>query len=284
MERQILRLRGGRILEFYHMEMMGIINVTPDSFFEGSRVPGRDAAFAKAEQFIREGARMIDIGGESTRPGSEPVDAEEEIARICPVIGKLREKYPDIVISADTYRAKTARAALESGADMINDISGLTFEPDLADAVAEAGAAIVLMHTGGRPKNMQEDPRYDDVVGEVRAFLERQISFAVSRGIGADQIMTDMGIGFGKTAEHNLALLRNIDRIQELGCPQLLAVSRKSFIGKFLGREDPGDRLAGTLAVTAFAAQHGVAAARVHDVKENLDAARMAEMLAEADA
>ena len=283
---QKLRLAGGRIITFEHMEMMGIVNVTPDSFYADSRMAGHgsledawDAAFAKAGQHIAEGALMIDIGGESTRPGSSPVTAEEEIQRICPVIRRVRKAFPKAVISADTYRAKTGAAALDAGADMINDISGLTFEPELADVCAEAGAAIVLMHTGGRPQTMQEAPVYENVAAEVYSFLERQIDFATRRGIGRDQIMIDVGIGFGKTADHNLQLLRSIERFDALGCPHLLAVSRKSLIGKVLGREDPADRLAGTLAITAFAAERGLAAARVHDVKENLDAARMAEAL-----
>ena len=276
---RIIKGRENRLIEFRRMEMMGIINVTPDSFFADSRAAGAEEALAKAELQIAEGARLIDIGGESTRPGSKPVDAEEEIRRICPVIRKLREKHPEIMISADTYRAETAFAAIESGADMINDISGLTFEPEIADVIAKAGAAAVIMHTGGRPENMQDRPEYSDVVEDVFAFLKKQTAFAEQRGIGPDQIMIDVGIGFGKTAAHNLTLLQNIDRFQTLGFPQLLAVSRKSFIGALLGREQASERLAGTLAVTAFAAEHGVAAARVHDVKENLDAARMAEAL-----
>ena len=281
---QILRLREGRVFEFTKMEMMGIVNVTPDSFYAESRMMDASSdpvgrALAKAGQHIAEGARMIDIGGESTRPGSDPVTAEEEIARICPVIEQLHAEHPEIVISADTYRAETAEAALEAGADMINDISGLSFEPKLADVVADAGAAIVLMHTGGRPRSMQEDPHYENVVEEVYRFLHRQRDFAAARGIGWDQILIDVGIGFGKTREHNLELLHHIDRFDALGCPHLLAVSRKSFIGSTLGREDPAERLPGTLAVTAYGAAHGMAAARVHDVRENLDAARMAEAL-----
>ena len=330
-----LRLKGGRRITLDRMEMMGIINVTPDSFYAGSRMDSEEAALAKAGQFLSEGALFLDIGGESTRPGSQPVTAQEEIRRICPVIRSIRQRFPQAVISADTYRAETARAALAAGADLINDISGLTFEPALADVTAEAGAAVVIMHTGGRPDTMQQAPHYDDVVAEVRAFLERQIEFAVSRGIGRDQIMVDVGIGFGKTFEHNLALLRSIEQFNGLGrppgasgaagCPQLLAVSRKSFIGMALADEDPGrttgkaapgdagqggtvtsspsgvpttgaptsngassstgaplpteERLAGTVALTAFAAERGVAAARVHDVRENLHAARMAELL-----
>ena len=283
--KQELRLKEGRIFVFEQMEMMGIINVTPDSFYadsrmmEGSLEQAWDAAFAKAGQHIAEGAKMIDVGGESTRPGSAPVTAEEEIRRICPVIERIKKTWPEVLVSADTYRAETARAAIAAGADMINDISGLTFEPALADVIAEAGAAIVIMHTGGRPETMQQDPHYEDVTAEVHEFLRRQIDFALRRGIGRDQIMIDMGIGFGKTREHNLTLLRDIEKFEDLGCPHLLAVSRKSFIGSTLGREDPADRLPGTLAVTAYAAARGIAAARVHDVKENLDVARMTEVL-----
>ena len=283
--KQELRLKEGRIFVFEQMEMMGIINVTPDSFYadsrmmEGSLEQAWDTAFAKAGQHIAEGAKMIDVGGESTRPGSAPVTAEEEIRRICPVIERIKKTWPEVLVSADTYRAETARAAIAAGADMINDISGLTFEPALADVIAEAGAAIVIMHTGGRPETMQQDPHYEDVTAEVHEFLRRQIDFALRRGIGRDQIMIDMGIGFGKTREHNLTLLRDIEKFEDLGCPHLLAVSRKSFIGSTLGREDPADRLPGTLAVTAYAAARGIAAARVHDVKENLDAARMTEVL-----
>lgn len=284
--KQELRVKNNRVITFERMEMMGIVNVTPDSFYAPSRMGvGKDAveqACAKADQYILEGARMIDVGGESTRPGAAPVTAAEEIARICPVIQRIHAEHPEVVISADTYRAETAEAALEAGADMINDISGLTFEPALADVVACAGAGVVLMHTGGRPQTMQNDPYYEDVVEEVYRFLHRQRDFALARGIGLDQIMIDVGVGFGKTREHNLKLIRNLRRFNALGCPHLLAVSRKSFIGSTLHQEDPQDRLAGTLAVTAFAAERDVAAARVHDVKENLSVARMVEALCEA--
>ena len=287
---QTLRLRNNRIIEFPRMEMMGIVNVTPDSFYAGSRAISEngstdagfvEAAFQMAAQHIAAGAQIIDIGGESTRPGAAPVTADEEIARVCPVVRRVREAFPETVISVDTYRAETAAAALDAGADMINDISGLTFDPDLAKCIAKAGAAVVIMHTKGRPDTMQKDPHYDDVVGEVYAFLERQISYAVSCGIGRDQIMTDLGIGFGKTVEHNLQLLRNIDRFKDLGCPHLLAVSRKSLIGRVLKQDDPAQRLPGTLALTAYAASHGIACARVHDVRENLDVVEMLEALKE---
>lgn len=276
---QKIRLRNNRIFAFEHMEMMGIVNVTEDSFFAGSRAFGIEAALALAQRHIAEGARMIDIGGESSRPGAAPVSSSRERERVCPVVRILRERFPDIVLSVDTYHAETARAVLESGADMINDISGLTFEPEMAEVIAEAGAAVILMHTPARPDTMQDSPHYGDVVREVHGFLARQIAFARGKGIGRDQIMIDMGIGFGKSTRHNLSLLRNVRCFDDLGCPHLLAVSRKSVIGNVLGLTDPADRLPGTLALTAYGAAAGMAAARVHDVKANLEAARMREAL-----
>ena len=288
--RKALKLADGRVIEFRKMEMMGIVNVTPDSFFEGSRAVGTAKAMELADRHVREGALMIDVGGESTRPGAEPVSEDEEIRRICPVIKAIRDKYPGVVISADTYRAATAGAAIEAGADIINDISGFTFEPDIAKVIAEAGAAAVIMHTGGRPDTMQEDPRYDDVVGEVYDFLKRQIEYGSECGIGRDRMMIDVGIGFGKNDEHNLALLKNIEKFETLDCPHLMAVSRKSLIGRTLqavygelasarpGQNVPAeDRLPGTIALTVYGALKGIEAARVHDVRENLEAARMAE-------
>lgn len=288
---KVLRLKNDRQIRFERMEMMGIVNVTPDSFYEGSRMGSLAKAIELAERHIAEGAVMIDVGGESTRPGSDPVEADEEIARICPVIEEIRKRHSDIAISADTYRAETAAAAFDAGADIINDISSLTFEPEVGRIVAEAGGAVILMHTPERPKTMQDEPHYYDVVAEVYEFLKSQAEYALSCGIERDRIMVDVGIGFGKNDEHNLALLRNIERFNELGYPQLLAVSRKSLIGRTLAGAAAGpanaaseplpasDRLAGTLAITAYAAHHGLAAARVHDVKENLQAARMAEAI-----
>jgi dihydropteroate synthase len=297
---RIIKGRENRLIEFRRMEMMGIINVTPDSFFADSRAAGAEEALAKAELQIAEGARLIDIGGESTRPGSKPVDAEEEIRRICPVIRKLREKHPEIMISADTYRAETAFAAIESGADMINDISGLTFEPEIADVIAKAGAAAVIMHTGGRPENMQDRPEYSDVVEDVFAFLKKQTAFAEQRGIGPDQIMIDVGIGFGKTCEQNLQLMNNLEIMNRTGAhitsktadgltdgtgeavkksfPWLLGTSRKSMIGLTL--ELPADqRLEGTLVTTVFGVAAGCSFIRVHDVKENLRAVKMTRVI-----
>lgn len=273
------RLKDGRKKEFDHMEMMGIINVTPDSFFAGSRTQGTEEALKRAEQLIEEGATFLDVGGESTRPGAEKVDIPEEIQRVCPVIAGIKEKHPDILVSVDTYNAETAKAAIEAGVDIINDISGMTFDENMASVVAEAGVPIIIMHTGGRPDVMQKDPHYEDVVQEVYDYLKRQIDYGVSAGIARDKMIIDLGIGFGKTYEHNMTLLRNIDRFAELDCPHLLAVSRKTFIGVLLEEQDPADRLFGTIAVTLYAKQHGLEMARVHDVKANYDAVRMMEAL-----
>lgn len=259
------------------MEMMGIINVTPDSFYAGSRVSGAEEALKTADRMIAEGAKILDIGGESTRPGSDPVSEEQEIERVVPVIRKIREHYPDILLSVDTYRSGTAEASLKAGCDIINDISALTFDPRMADVAAEYAAPVILMHIKGTPDHMQDDPHYDDVVREVHEFLERQISYAISKGITDDRIVIDLGIGFGKNDTHNLSLLRHIRAFDDLGMPHLLAVSRKSFIGRTLGEKDPADRLYGTTAVTAYAATNGIELARVHDVKPNLDAARIIE-------
>lgn len=272
-------LKDGTKREFTRMEMMGIINVTPDSFYAGSRTAELSDAVARADRLVAEGAAFLDIGGESTRPGAEKVSIEEEIARVCPVIRAIKERHPEILLSVDTYNADTAEAAIEAGVDLVNDISGLTFDERMAQVVADAGVPIILMHTQGRPDVMQKHPHYEDVVSEVYDYLERQKNCAIAAGIHPERIIIDLGIGFGKTYEHNIALLRNIDIFDGLGCPHLLAVSRKTFIGKLLEEKDPEDRLYGTIAVSLFARQHDIEIARVHDVRENAQAVRMWEEL-----
>lgn len=276
---KFIRLRDGRLHTFERMEMMGIINVTPDSFFAGSRAASVEDAVRGADEMMAQGAVFLDIGGESTRPGSDPVTGDQEIERVCPAIRAIREKHPEAILSVDTYRAATARAAVEAGADIINDISAMTFDRDMARTAAELETPIILMHINGTPDHMQDHPHYDDVAAEVHAFLEERIAAALEAGVAKDRIIIDLGIGFGKTFDHNMTLLREIDRFDDLGMPHLLAVSRKTFIGKLLGEEEPADRLAGTCAVTAWAAAHGIEMARVHDVRPNLDAARMTEAL-----
>lgn len=274
-------LKDGRIKEFEpgKMEMMGIINVTPNSFFAGSRTYNHEEAVKRAEKLISEGATFIDVGGESTRPGSEPVEIDEEIKRVCPVIKEIKKLHPEIIISVDTYNAKTAREAVRSGADIINDISGLTFDEDMVKVISEEKVPVIIMHINGRPKTMQKDPHYDDVVKEVYEFLERQINCALENGVSRDKIIIDLGIGFGKNYEHNIELLRNISYFDKFELPHLLAVSRKTFIGKTIGEEDPEDRLFGTVAVSLYAQTKGIEIARVHDVKENYQAVKMMEAL-----
>lgn len=272
-------LKDGKVKEFDRMEMMGIINVTPNSFFEGSRTYNHDDAVKRADRLIEEGATFIDVGGESTRPGSEPVEIEEEIQRVCPVIKEIKKRHPEVLISVDTYNSKTAREAVKSGADIINDISGLTFDKDMVKVVAEEKVPVIIMHIKGKPKTMQQNPHYDNVVEEVYEFLERQINYAVENGVSRDKIIIDLGIGFGKNFDHNIELLRNISYFDKLELPHLLAVSRKRFIGSVLNEDDAKDRLYGTIAITLFAQSKGIEMARVHDVKENYQAVKMMEEL-----
>jgi len=256
--------------------IMGILNVTPDSFSDGGKFLALEKAVAHGLQMVEEGADIIDIGGESTRPGAKPAQASEEIARTVPVIKKLREK-TGTLISIDTQKAEVARAALTAGADIINDISALA-DPGMAAVAAETGAGLVLMHMQGTPETMQNNPRYDDVVSNVWNFLEERMNFAVARGVAPEQIALDPGLGFGKTDEHNLALLKGIPQLAAAGRPVLVGASRKSFIGRILGG-GTDERLAGSLAIAAFAVLRGAHILRVHDVKESCDAARLVDTL-----
>ncbi len=242
--------------------LMGILNVTPDSFYDGGQHARLDQALHHAEQLIREGADILDIGGESTRPGAQEVPVPEELDRVIPVIEALRRHF-DIPISVDTRKAPVAQEALRAGADWINDISALRHDPDMVRVAREYGAPVVLMHMQGTPQTMQQNPTYKDVVQEVYAFLEERIRFAESHGI--HRLLVDPGIGFGKTLEHNLALLHNLSRFTELA-PVLLGVSRKSMFGHLGAGETPGERLEGTLAAAAVAVDAGVRILRVHDV------------------
>ncbi len=257
---------------------MGILNVTPDSFSDGGAFADTERAVAHARAMVTAGADMIDIGGESTRPGAAPVSAEEELRRVVPVIEQIASHQSPITISIDTTKAVVAERALAAGARIVNDVSALRFDARMADVVRDSGAGVVLMHMQGTPETMQTQPRYDDVVAEVRDFLAERIAFAESRGIKKSQIAVDPGIGFGKTVEHNLALLAGLEEFVALGCPVLVGASRKAFIGKVLGRE-PGERLAGSVAVTAWSVARGARIVRVHDVAETVDAVRMVEAI-----
>ncbi len=257
---------------------MGILNVTPDSFSDGGTHAGIKAAVDHARRMIAEGAEIIDIGGESTRPGAAEVAVAEEIARTAPVIAALRAEW-DGLISIDTMKAAVAAAALEAGADIVNDVSGLTADPEMASVCAKSGCGVVVMHMQGDPRTMQLAPRYDDVVAEVRAFFEERLNTLTAAGIDPEAVGLDPGIGFGKTVAHNLALLRALPELGIGDRPLLLGVSRKSFIGRVLGSDDLGDRSWPTVAITAWAREAGVMLHRVHEVLPNVQALRMTEAI-----
>ena len=254
--------------------IMGVLNVTPDSFYDGGKIETPQQARAYAEQLLRDGADLLDIGGESSRPGVEPVAAEEEIRRVIPVFEAIEGM--EARLSVDTYRAETARQALALGATMVNDISALRADPEMAGVVAESGCQCVLMHMLGTPKTMQNDPRYDDVISDVCAFFEARLREAAQRGIHETQIWLDPGFGFGKTVEHNLTLLRRLDEIGRFGLPVLIGTSNKSTIGAVLGLPVE-DRLEGTAATVALAIAKGAACVRVHNVKAMARVARMCD-------
>lgn len=244
--------------------IMGVVNVTPDSFYDGGRFFNSPKAVAQGLELVSQGADILDIGGESSRPGADPVPADEELRRILPVIRQLAREVK-IPLSVDTYKAPVARKALESGASLINDISGLKFDPEMARTAAEFGASVVVMHTAGPPKTMQQAIRYRDLMAEIIAYLQDSLRRAEEAGIAPDRLFVDPGIGFGKTAEQNLQILRELDQLQVLGRPILVGVSRKSFIGQILG-EPPEERLEGSLAAVAWAVLKGAKIIRTHDV------------------
>jgi dihydropteroate synthase len=255
--------------------VMGILNVTPDSFSDGGEWLDAQAAVAHAREMAAEGAELIDVGGESTRPGADPVSEGEELRRVLPVVEALAADLP-ATLSIDTSKAAVARAALVSGARFVNDVTALRGDPEMVGVVAEAGCDCCLMHMLGEPRTMQDDPRYSDVVVDVRAFLEERAAFAVASGIAPARIHVDPGIGFGKTAAHNLELLRRLDEIAAVGFPVVIGASRKSFLGRLTGRTDPHDRAAGTVATSVLAFERGARVFRVHDVAPTVDALKVA--------
>lgn len=252
---------------------MGIVNVTPDSFSDGGRYLAPAVALDHGLGLVREGASILDVGGESTRPGSDPVSEEEELRRVLPVVDALAGSV-GVPVSVDTMKARVARRALAAGASIVNDVSALRSDPKMAEVVAESGCPICLMHMRGQPKTMQDEPTYDDVVSDVLRFLEERMEYALARGVREEQIMLDPGIGFGKSVEHNLTLLRHLDRVVSLGRPVVLGASRKRFLGVILGAE-PGQRTIGTVATTVVGLLAGVHVFRVHDVKPNFEALRV---------
>ena len=254
---------------------MGVLNVTPDSFSDGGEFFNVEPAVVQAEKMFNEGAQVIDVGGESTRPGSDPVSPEEELRRVLPVIQGILSARPDSIVSIDTYRSSIAEAALDAGARAVNDVTALG-DPRMAGLMAERGCPIILMHMLGEPKSMQQHPHYEDVVREVRGFLAERVERAIRAGVEPENIILDPGIGFGKTPEHNLKLLKRLDSLVELGFPVLVGVSRKSFLGKITGSEDPKSRLFGTVAANVLAYERGASLFRVHDVRANKEALAVA--------
>jgi dihydropteroate synthase len=246
--------------------IMGILNVTPDSFYDGGRFYSRDAAIEHGLRMVHEGADIIDIGGESTRPYSEVTPLDVELERVIPVIRAIKER-TGAFVSIDTYKAAVARAALEAGADMINDVSGLTFDDAMADVGAKSGVPVAIMHIRGTPKDMQVSPRYDDVVREIMEFFAERIAFAKQRGIAEENIILDPGIGFGKRLVDNLMIIKELGRFKDLGRPILIGTSMKSFLGKLADSSDPEERVEGTLASIALALWNGADIVRVHDVR-----------------
>lgn len=267
----------GWAVDYSRPHIMGILNCTPDSFSDGGRFNTTGLALSRLDQMVAEGAAMIDIGGESTRPGSDPVSAEEELHRVIPVLEKALAKHPEIIFSIDTTKYEVAEAALKMGVDFINDVSGLRKEPRFIDLCVEHDAGIIIMHSIGDPKTMQSDPVYADVVNEVRGYLESKIMLCANAGIR--NIVIDPGFGFGKTLEHNLDLLRSLKSFTSPGYPVLAGISRKSMLGQILGGRQTDDRLAATISTHFFALLHGAKILRVHDVKEAVDSVKVFEAL-----
>lgn len=275
-----LSIRGREELLGARPLVMGILNVTGDSFYDGGRYSVKSAAVDRALAMYDDGADIIDVGGESTRPGAEPVSAAEEIRRVVPVISELAERI-DVPISVDTYKAEVAKEALEAGADIINDISALRFSEGMADLACSTGAPVILMHMKGTPRDMQNDPVYDDVIVEIHDFLEGRVECAVSRGIDRDLLVVDPGIGFGKTTEHNLRIISELESFREIGCPVLIGPSRKSFIGNVLDLPLE-ERLEGTAAAVAASVMNGADIVRIHDVKEMVRVVKLTRAIAAA--
>lgn len=258
--------------------IMGVINVTPDSFSDGGAFDDVESAVAHGLRLVEEGAEILDIGGESTRPGSEPVPAAEEMRRVVPVIERLAGRTP-VALSVDTSKAEVARAAMQAGAEIINDVTALRGDDAMAKVAAETGAAVVLMHMRGTPRTMQKDPHYTDAVREVHDFLAERLTAARGAGIGGEHLAVDPGIGFGKTVEHNLQLIASLGAFADLGCPVVLGVSRKSFLAVAAGCESIADRDAPTVALTSLGRELGARIFRVHAVRPNAEALRMTEAI-----
>ena len=261
--------------------LMGVLNVTPDSFSDGGQFNSLESALNQAQKMVTSGADILDIGGQSTRPNADEVTLDEELDRVIPVIQTLRQhpEFSQVPISVDTTRSQVAKAAISAGADLINDISGATFDAEMLSTVAKLGVPIVLMHTRGTPKTMQTLTDYEDLIGEILQFLAARIQAAIAAGIDRRQIIIDPGIGFAKKTAQNLEILRQLPAIRSLGCPILVGVSRKSFIGHILNQPDPQTRVLGTAAACVSAIVGGTDILRVHDVAEMHDACRVADAI-----
>jgi len=259
-----------RVLDLTEPKIMGILNTTPDSFSDGGEFNDPERALGHIGLMVGQGADIIDVGGESTRPGSDPVTEDKELDRVVPVLERAIPEFPGTIFSIDTTKHRVAQTALELGVKLVNDISGLQKEPGLADLCAEYNAGYILMHSKGNPKTMQKDPAYPDgVISEIRDYFERQAALAKSKGVR--QIILDPGIGFGKSLQHNLEILSNLDKFTDLGYPLMVGASRKSMIGRLLGDREVNDRLIGTVAIHYHAMMLGAKIIRVHDVKEASD-------------
>jgi dihydropteroate synthase len=271
---------GDRSLELGARTLvMGVVNVTPDSFSDGGLFVDADAAVAHGAQLVDEGADIVDVGGESTRPGAEPVRLDDELRRVVPVVARLRAARPDVVISVDTRHPAVAADAVAAGAAIVNDISG-GGDPAMLGVAAERGAGVVLMHMQGEPGTMQANPHYDDVVAEVHEYLRERVEAALFAGVGGDRVCVDPGIGFGKNLDHNLSLLRSLDRFRDLDAGLVIGVSRKRFIGVLTDAADPRDRLEGSLAAAVLAAAAGADVVRAHDVRATVRALLVADAIA----
>ena len=272
----------GKLLDLgSRTHIMGILNVTPDSFSDGGLYADPARALEHARVMVSQGADILDVGGESTRPGAAPLTEEEELRRIIPIIERLSCEIA-APISVDTYKSSVAKKALAAGASIVNDISGLRFSPDMAQVVADSGAAVVIMHIKGTPRDMQVNPVYGDVIGEIMEYLDESAAIALKAGVGRNMIMIDPGIGFGKTLEHNLAILDHLDEFRALGFPIVLGTSRKRFIGTVLDIAEPRDRIEGSAATVALGIQRGARIVRVHDVGYMTKVARMTDAIVRA--
>lgn len=267
----ILRTRSAALDLSARTHVMGVLNVTPDSFSDGGKYLSPEAAIARAEELAEEGADIIDVGGESTRPGAAPVPLEGELRRVVPVVEALAQRLPRIPISVDTSKAEVARQCLEEGASLINDVSALRYDPKMVDVLRANDVPVILMHMRGDPRAMQQNPAYGDVVSDIKAFFRERLEFAGRSGMKKERILLDPGIGFGKTLEHNLEILRKLRDFLDLGCPLVVGTSRKSFIGRLLAEGErvlgPDQREEGTIASCLWAASGGARILRVHAVK-----------------